>query len=508
MPPISAVRRALTPELRAELWRQCANLPASAARDARLAQLADPNVGVVVTGQQVGLFLGPALTFYKAATAITLARTLSAGGMPTLPLFWLQSEDHDIDEVQSVNVLDTDDQLRRVPLDKNHAHRVSMSERVLGDHVTEALSSLASALDGAPFRDESLALLARHYRPSVSWVAAFSATLAEVFADEGLLPFTPRTRAVAELLRPMYRRAVESALAVEQATQAGALAVQSEGLRPGIAPRQNCSLFFFHPQGAGGPRYRLVRDGERWAVPTSGATRSTSELLDSLEQEPLEFSTSSLLRVVAQQTLFPTVTQVAGPAEAHYLRQVPPLLAAFDVPGLLVAPRVRIVVVDARSRRRLDKLGLRAAEFDGPETVLHRLADRDAGVRGEEVSKALETMAAEQLARFQRGLLAIDPELQHALSRTRRHVAKGAAGLARRIDRARMLRDAERTEQVARVGRWLTPGNNPQERTIGASCFIARFGLESFKTSVFRAVEQHVEEIDTGHSPRLQEIFP
>jgi uncharacterized protein YllA (UPF0747 family) len=227
-----------------------------------------------------------------------------------------------------------------------------------------------------------------------------------------------------------------------------------------------------------------------------------------LEQEPLEFSTSSLLRVVAQQTLFPTVTQVAGPAEAHYLRQVPPLLEAFDVPDLVVAPRARIVVEDARTQKRLGKLGLRAAEFDVPEAVLRRLAERDAGVRGEEVSNTLETVVSEQLKRFEPALLAIDPNLQHALSRTRRHVAKGAAGLARRIDRARMLHDTERAQRVARVGRWLTPGDKPQERSLGASCFMARFGLENYKAVVFRAVEQHLNELDLGHLPRLHEVSP
>src|ERR1700722_282595 len=53
----------------------------------------------VVTGQQVGLFGGPAFCVYKALTAIHLARELTAQGMNAVPVFWLATEDHDLAEV-------------------------------------------------------------------------------------------------------------------------------------------------------------------------------------------------------------------------------------------------------------------------------------------------------------------------------------------------------------------------------------------------------------------------
>jgi len=54
----------------------------------------------VVTGQQVGLLLGPAYTTYKLFTVINAARVLSAElGVDVVPVFWVESEDHDFDEV-------------------------------------------------------------------------------------------------------------------------------------------------------------------------------------------------------------------------------------------------------------------------------------------------------------------------------------------------------------------------------------------------------------------------
>ena len=67
-----------------------------------LNKLAQPGTVAVVTGQQVGLFSGPAYTIYKALTAVKLARELTAGGIPAVPVFWLATEDHDFAEVDHV----------------------------------------------------------------------------------------------------------------------------------------------------------------------------------------------------------------------------------------------------------------------------------------------------------------------------------------------------------------------------------------------------------------------
>src|SRR5215467_15340358 len=57
----------------------------------------------VVSGQQVGLFTGPAYSVYKALTAIQIAEELTQEGIDAVPLFWMATEDHDIDEVRSTS---------------------------------------------------------------------------------------------------------------------------------------------------------------------------------------------------------------------------------------------------------------------------------------------------------------------------------------------------------------------------------------------------------------------
>jgi uncharacterized protein YllA (UPF0747 family) len=63
-----------------------------------------PDTVAVVTGQQVGLFGGPAYTLYKALTAAKLARQLNDSGIRAVPVFWLATEDHDFEEVSHCQV--------------------------------------------------------------------------------------------------------------------------------------------------------------------------------------------------------------------------------------------------------------------------------------------------------------------------------------------------------------------------------------------------------------------
>src|ERR1700758_3337255 len=57
----------------------------------------------VASGQQVGLFGGPAYAFYKALSAIRIAEELTASGIDAVPVFWMATEDHDLDEVRHVS---------------------------------------------------------------------------------------------------------------------------------------------------------------------------------------------------------------------------------------------------------------------------------------------------------------------------------------------------------------------------------------------------------------------
>jgi hypothetical protein len=79
----------------------------SAARDAALARLRQPNALVVTTGQQPGLFTGPLYTVHKALSTAALARVLERQWRrPVVPVFWAAGDDHDFAEASQAAWLD------------------------------------------------------------------------------------------------------------------------------------------------------------------------------------------------------------------------------------------------------------------------------------------------------------------------------------------------------------------------------------------------------------------
>ncbi|HEV7554430.1 MAG TPA: bacillithiol biosynthesis cysteine-adding enzyme BshC, partial [Kofleriaceae bacterium] len=314
---VERAKRAIAPAVADVLAEQNSRLAPSPARDANLAALRR-GAAAVVTGQQVGLFLGPLYTIYKAATAVVLARAWSREtGSPVVPVFWLQTEDHDIVEIASCAI---PGERLDVPVDAEN--RISIAQLTLPDAIADCLDRLAELLGPGDDAAVHVARLGRHYKPGARWADAFAGVLAELFAPEGLVVIDPRDPGFGPFAAPVHARALDDSSRIASAliARGAELSGHKVHVRPG-AP-----LSFFHPAGACGPRVRLEPVGPgRFAEVGGGPTHELAELHAALAADPLSFSTSALLRPILQDTLLPTAAYVGGPAEIAYLAQLPPL---------------------------------------------------------------------------------------------------------------------------------------------------------------------------------------
>lgn len=458
-----AAGRAVSPRTLGALKALSARLPASPAREAHLERLGAGRAAVVVTGQQVGLFTGPLYAFAKAASAIAVARALSdETGVPCVPVFWLQSEDHDFPEIDHCVVQPRKGDPVRLSLPAPPGDgRRSVSCLALGPEVSQALDGLAQALDGLPHRDEVLALLRTHYRPGAGWVDAFAGVMAEVFAAEGLVFLDPRDPALMQEVLPLHRRCFAEHQALSRALLEREAALEAAGFEVQVRVRPDVALPFVHAAGRDGPRERIAPQ----ALPAGEVC----------------FSSSALLRPLVQDTLLPTAAIVGGPGELNYFAQVGPLYAHLGLPMPMVLPRARFRVLDARTRDDLAALGRTAAELEVPRA--QALASLG-GTSGEPTPDAVER---ELLAAVEPVLASLpkDPRLGDAVELTRGTVARAAARLKARWAFARGERDQVLAQRVGRLQTALFPLGQPQERVYGLPSMAARHGLAEFKAMTF-----------------------
>jgi bacillithiol biosynthesis cysteine-adding enzyme BshC len=480
-----AAGRRVSPAVLEVLREQQAALPASAARDANLKALARGETAVVVTGQQVGLFLGPLYSLYKAASAIAVARALTAeSGVRCVPLFWLQTEDHDYAEIASCHVQGADGAPVTLSLPPEPAAeaRVSIAHRRLGPEVSSLVDRLAEALGEGPAAAEVVAIVRAHYQPGRPLAAAFAGVLATIFAEDGLLIFDPREARVAAAAAPLYRRALDEAGAVEAALHARGEALAAAGFGQQIPVREGCALLFFHEGDARGPRYRLKRARDRWELAGLANTVEDAEIRRALGAEPLRFSTSAQLRPLVQDTLLPTAAYVGGPAEVSYFAQLGPVYDHLRVPQPLVVPRARFRVVDAPTRRRLDALGLAAADAERPRgELVARLAASRSGATsaGQPTPDALRARAAgiaPAVDEIARALLAVDGGASRAVTRSRGSIDHALGRLLARYEHALAARDATALARLDKVVAALAPEGVPQERVYAWPSLAARLG--------------------------------
>ena len=476
---------------------QQARLPACQARDRAVAALRNPDAMAVVTGQQVGLFLGPLYTLYKAASTVRIARALAdETGLPCVPIFWLQNEDHDFEEIRrielptdagpvSLGLADTPGDVLADADDARDWGLVSVRARRLGGEVEQLHGQLGPHLDGLPCGADVAALLARHYQSDATLSAAFAGVLAELFAGQGLLIIDPSDAALTPFAAPVHRKAFGDAAAMAASLGERSAALNRAGVAVQVHVRPDSPLSFWHCGDRDGPRYRLEPQGaESWRLCGSQATVARSTVLHDLKHRPERFSTSALLRPLLQDSWLPTVAYVGGPGECAYFAQLAPLYEAFERQMPLVVPRARFALVDATARRLARQLGLAPCDAqDSEAALLARLGAKRLEGDGpgddsvpQDLARSLHEPLRRQLARLATDADGWDPGLARSTRRLEKALVAQIEKFAGRYQRAVGGRDATTRQRLARLQGLLSPDGLPQERRYGFATFAARVG--------------------------------
>lgn len=435
----------------------------------------------LVTGQQAGLFGGPLYTIYKTAAVIADARALTAeSGVPCVPVFWLQNEDHDYAEIGTCTVPD-DTELRRitVPGRPDEVDRAIAARRFPAE-VDAAVDALDGVLLG-PGRDAVIALLRDCYRPDVSPSAAFRRLMEALFAEHGLLIVDPARPALRAAAAPVHAKAIADAVPIAEALRARSAALEAAGFAVQVHVRPDAPLSFLHPDGFAGPRARFEPTGDGYRL--CGTPRQITRAAALAGPH----STSALLRPILQDTWLPTAGYVGGPGEIAYLAQVPPLYAHFDLPVPLIIPRARFRVVDAKAERLLRQLGLGLDDLgaDRP-TLLKAVGRADEGMAPDALAAALLDPITAALDAFAPHA-AFDKGLSKATRKTRESLTAVATRLVDRYRRT-LARDDETTlARLERVRVRVQPGGAPQERVHCWPWYGAQYGVQGFVDLILAA---------------------
>ena len=424
----------------------------------------------VVTGQQVGLFLGPAYTIYKAVTVIRLAQELTSRGVDAVPVFWLASEDHDLAEVNHTFIPDGNGGLRRLETASHGEEGAPVGKIALRDDVT----ALVEEIRGLVGDSEILELIRSTYIPGKTFTTAFAELMTKLFSSHGLILLEPSDPEVHEIGAPLLRSAAEKAEVLTAALLSRNKELESVGYHAQVKVTNSSTLLFFLKDGK---RTSVHRKNAHFSV--SGEQWTADEFHKKIAQHPELFTANVLLRPVLQDYLLSTAVYVAGPAETAYFAQVQVVYEHILGRTTPVWPRFSATLIEPRLASWMRKYGLHLPDVLKPkDDFLATLAKRTIPADLKEDFDRSREQLDRLLAPLLHSLKKLDPSIAAAGEVSARKMRYQLERLESRSARAHLRREQTLERHATLLTSVLFPERELQERHIAGVYFLGKFGTD------------------------------
>jgi bacillithiol synthase len=453
------------------LREQNAAFGASAATTNNLEKL-ERGAVAVVSGQQVGLFGGPAYAVYKALTAIRLAEELSESGIPAVPVFWMATEDHDLDEVRHVTWFDSGKLVRfELPSEAAAGHPVGQVR--LGPPIQDNVKKAVGLLSG-PASETISRALEQSYKSNDTYGSAFGKLFAQLFAEQGLILLDPLDARLHRIAAPQYKKALQDRDELNDKLLQRGKELERAGYDVQVKVTARSTLLF------------TMRDGMRQPVAASNshfksgdAAWTRDEALRLLDSSPQTFSANALFRPVVQDYLLPTAAYLGGPAEIAYFAQSSVIYEHVLGRMPVILPRAGFTILDAKAEKLLQKYGLCIENlWAGPQELRRKMESvsvPEAVSQNFDRDKAqLESTLAELGAQIEK----LDSTLTGAVTTARNKISFQLEKLRRKTGRALDQKAGLLAEHERFLENLLYPNKSLQSRELCFLPFLARWGME------------------------------
>jgi bacillithiol biosynthesis cysteine-adding enzyme BshC len=475
-------------ELVAALKRQYQNLRSLDIVDLNIAALGQENTFTIVTAHQPSLFLGPLYFIYKALTAINLAEQVekqSSGAHRIVPVFVLGSEDHDIEEVNNVNLFGK--QIIWQPEETGPVGNMSTSS------LSAALEQLRVMLGESDAARTLFSRIEKCYQEK-TFAEATQALIHEFFGRFGLVVLNMNEARLKRSFIPVIKAELTDQPAFEIVNRTiGQLTTL--GFKAQAPPRE-INLFYLSP----GARERIVLENGVYKVLHTDLAFTQTEILAEVEAHPERFSPNVVLRPLFQEMVLPNLAYVGGGGELAYWLERKSLFQYFGVQFPMLVRRHSAVWLDKDAGKKLTKFGFTPVRFFEETEVLVRsfVAQHAAG----EVSLDEEISALKEIfERVAAKALVVDPTLEKAVLAESVKAVSGLEQWQSRLVRSEKQKHETTLNQVRALKEKLFPAGGLQERHDNFLSYVLKYG-----DAFIDILKENFAPFDTGFVILEEEI--
>ncbi len=470
------------------LTNQYSELNASAVTKKNLDSLKDQKTLAIVTGQQLGILGGPLYTLYKTITAIKLSNYLNEhySDYKFVPVFWLEGDDHDFNEVRSLNVINKENELTQLSYDDelvDEDNLGSVGRINIKETISEFFKQLEDTLRPTEFSNDIFEKLRSFYNEGNSIKKAFKEMMFWLFDQYGLVLFDPQDKTVKEALIPVFKKEIND-FRTHTSKLVHVSATLEEKYHAQVKVRP-INLFYSNDEG----RYAVEPSENEFKLKRKRKKFSYEEIMQLIETEPENFSPNVLLRPICQDSILPTAFYIGGPSEISYFAQIMPLYEFYNLEAPFIYPRSSVTIVEKNISKIIDKYSINLTQlFVDQEQLIRKVVESVSENSIEELFGSTSEELEKSFNNLKEKLSEVDKTISDASEKYKDKTLHYLDELKNKSIEAQKRKYETTLRQVEKVVKSLYPNNNLQERELSFIYFANKYGLDILKY-IFDEVE-------------------
>ena len=386
-----------------------------------LNKLEQENCYTVTTGQQIHLGLGPLYVLYKVLNTIKLADEISQNEqIDAVPVFWMATEDHDLEEVQEIIIFG-----KHYRWDTDQTGAVG---RMSTGGITSLLQSIEEELNLNQSQIDFLALAKKCYNLT-NYADANRKLIHSLFERYGLIVLDADDQSLKSAMKEVFDHELRSKNYEALSRSTKQFELQNYGSQVYV---RDINLFYLSLNG----RSRIIKE-EGGFYANDEFLCKDNEIQDFVAKNYHHISPNVLLRPLYQELILPNLIYVAGPSELKYWMQLKGLFEQYNLQLPLLFLRTSNIVLREKQLNKMDINDL-STFFMTDEDIITSMSEKMAEIEqklqlkidsSRRALKELSETSSELLAGFSLDskLKKIDPklsEIEQLISGRIKHLAQ------------------------------------------------------------------------------------